>query len=391
MPRLPGDIERAMGQSDPRETWYGEEGILRRIGLDDGRYFAKRWRGKHYEGEHAGRSVSYSEESGRTPVSPFWHKVKFYETKLIHDAFPDSTLEMSAAYDPRIVPGADGDAQFMPGTGRPVTVTREVEGDLKLRAERDRIVRAAYDEVFEHRAPNTHGELQQHQGTGAFYRADMAMAERFGRELLGPLVSHDEHLRDKWVDRNIENVRHWYPGSDVLEILEAGLIPIHAGLNFIPTAEPDPERGPQGVYLELAVGDLERLRAKLHAQCADDACRTKIDRRIERYAMYRVLDDLYDGIFIDQHFLNETDALNDSNVMNGAFQMLRAVQERIERDGLADADVWLTDLRDRLRHFWHRTARGVGADEHKRVMLEVFEAIRTTIAGSADGAQDRAA
>src|SRR3990167_9953533 len=102
MPRLPGDIEHAIGESDPEEKWYGEEGILHRIGLHGDRYFAKQWRGKHYAGEHSGLSVSYAETSGRTPVSPFWHKVKYYEAKLIHDAFPDRTLEMSVAYDPRI-------------------------------------------------------------------------------------------------------------------------------------------------------------------------------------------------------------------------------------------------------------------------------------------------
>jgi len=388
MPRTPGDIERAIERSDPEEKWYGEEGILHRIGLDGGRYFAKRWRGKHYEGELAGRSVTYSEENMQTPVSPFWHKVKFYESKLIHDAFPDSTLEMSVAHDPRITSDSDGDVQFAPDTGRPVTVTRDVAGDPKLRAERDRIVREAYDEVWASRAPNADGVMQHERETGAFYRADISMAERFGRELFPQIVSHDRDMQ-KWMARNIEAVQRVHPKSELLDLLEAGLVPIHPGVNFIPTAESDPERGPKGVYLELAVGDLERLRAKLHERCSDDACRAQIDRRIERYAMYRVLDDLHDGIFVDQHLLGGTDALNDREVMNAAFQMLRAVQERIERDGIAHAETWLSDVREHLRLLWHKTVRA--GEGQKHAMLGIFETIRAEISGGMDRAQERAA
>ncbi|MDP3771432.1 MAG: hypothetical protein Q8R16_03980, partial [bacterium] len=342
-------------------------------------------RGKHYEGERAGRSVSYSEESSHTPVSPFWHKVKFYEAKLIHDAFPDSTLEMSVAYDPRITPDADGGATFTPDVERPVTVTHEVEGDPGVRAERDRIIREAYDQVWASREPDEDGVMRTKRESGAFHLADIAMAQRFGFELM-PMVSHDRDLH-AWIPKNIQWIRSVNPTSDIIPMLEAGLIPIHAGVNFVPTAESDPERGPRGVYLELAVGDLERLRTKLHERCGDEACRTQINRRIERYAMYRVLDDLYDSIFIDQHLLGATDVLNDPEVMNAAFQMLRVAQERIERDGLARADVWLSDIREHLRALWHRTARSA---DHKQAILAVFEAIRTEVAGGADGVQERA-
>lgn len=388
MPRIPGDIERAIGRSNPEEKWYGEEGILHRIGLDDGRYFAKQWRGKHYEGERAGRSVTYAEDSRHSPASPFWHKVKFYEAKLVHNAFPDSTLEMSVAYDPRITPDADGGATFTPDVGRPTTVTREVEGDSKLRAERDVIVSDAYDEVWASRAPNEEGVMRQLRSCGAFHLADIAMAKRFGRELLPPIVSHAEDMRT-WTARNIEAVRREYPTSELLDILEAGLIPVHPGVNFIPTVESDPERGPKGVYLELVIGDLDRLRTKLHERCGDDACRAQVDRRIERYAMYRVLDELYDGIFIDQTLLGPTDVLNDPDVMNAAFQMLRAAQERIEREGIAHADGWLADVRKHLLHVWHRTIRA--EEGQKQAMLAVFEAIRAEVSGGADHAQERAA
>lgn len=370
------------------EKWYGEEGILYRIGLDDGRYFAKQWRGKHYEGEQSNRSVTYAEDSKRSPASPFWHKVKFYEAKLIHDAFPDSTLKMSIAYDPRITPDADGGATFTSDAGRPVTVTRDVEGDPGLRAERDRIIKNAYDEVWLSREPDDKGVMQSRRECGAFYLADIAMAQRFGHELFPPIVSHAADM-PAWTKRNMENVMLHYPKSELLEILEAGLVPVHSGVNFIPTAESDPERGPQGVYLELVIGDLDRLRARIHERCNDDACRAQIDRRIERYAMYRVLDELYDGIFIDQAILGPTDVLNDPEVMNAAFQMLRATQERIERDGVAQSVVMLSLTRKRLEHIWHHTIRA--EEGQKRAMLNVFEAIRTEVSGGAGRAQDRAA
>lgn len=388
MPRLPRDIERAIGRSDPEEKWYGEEGILHRIGLDDGRYFAKQWRGKHYEGEQAGRSVTYAEERGFSPASPFWHKVKFYEAKLVHDAFPDSTLEMSVAYDPRITPDADGGATFIPDAGRPVTVTREVEGDPKLRAERDDIVSDAYDDVWASRSPDAWGVMRTKHQSGAFYRADVAMAERFGRELFPPIVSHAADMRT-WTTRNIEAVRGWYPKSELLEMLEAGLIPVHPGVNFIPTAESDSLRGPKGVYLELVIGDLDRLRAKLHERCGDDACRAQVDRRIERYAMYRVLDEIYDSIFIDQSLLGPMDILNDPEVMNAAFQMLRAAQERIEREGIAHADRWLADVRRPLVHLWHHTVRA--EEGQKQAMLKVFETIRQAVSGSSGSTESLAA
>lgn len=112
MPILPAETQRKI-QRREREFGgpdrMGEEGILHIVASGDERYFAKQW----YTVSE--KRLTNEPAEGTSPASPYWHKVKFYEGKLIQEAFPDIAVEMAAAYDPRLQKNA---------AGRMVTLTK---------------------------------------------------------------------------------------------------------------------------------------------------------------------------------------------------------------------------------------------------------------------------
>ncbi|PIR77323.1 MAG: hypothetical protein COU30_03110 [Candidatus Magasanikbacteria bacterium CG10_big_fil_rev_8_21_14_0_10_38_6] len=112
----------------------GEEGILTKIELpiptktktndDTETYFAKQW----YDNQERQTPDKAHPEKGGELMSPYFHKIKYYESQLIHKALPEQTIRIEAAYDPRI----DTQGQFS-ATKKdfPVTITKEVNAPPK--------------------------------------------------------------------------------------------------------------------------------------------------------------------------------------------------------------------------------------------------------------------
>lgn len=153
MPKLPREIQRGI-EFQTEKKIVGEEGISHKITLDEQKYWAKRWHSRHYHEVYKQGPVYAEHSDWKTSVSPFWHKVILYETKLAHDALPDLILRIEASHDPRLhASGIDVDYK----AGRPVTLTRDVVSDPSLRAVRDELVETVYADASKMRVHDEQG------------------------------------------------------------------------------------------------------------------------------------------------------------------------------------------------------------------------------------------
>lgn len=331
MPLLPRGIESAL--SNKRPDIVGEEGILYKIPLRNQEYFAKQWRGKHF----VDAPVTYSVESGKTPVSPYWHKVKFYEQALIHQAFPENSVKMSVAYDPRINKDpSSAEWRFDADGGRPVTVTMEVRGDEDLQTLRNDIIKEGYQAMYATQEPDEKGvmrrtknpwiEEENRSALGkAVSDADDKMQELLGRELHVPLYDPKEPENSitflKWL-AELKN-----EDSILVRFFDHGLVPVHPEFNFIPTA-PSDSTGPRGVFLEVTILDPQALLQKLLAKHPSKGEKESVEKKMNAYLLYRKLDEIYDGIFAEEYAAEVEDPiLTNPEVKNAVFQVLEGAKQ----------------------------------------------------------------
>ncbi|MBI2473054.1 hypothetical protein HYV70_00670 [Candidatus Uhrbacteria bacterium] len=344
MPRLPGEIHRRI-QEKTEQKKVGEEGTLHKITLDDESYFAKKWRSKHYK-ENWKNGLAYSEANAwKTPVSPFWHKIISYETKLIHDALPDITLRIETSYDPRV--SKDG-SSFNFQAGRPVTLTENVKGDPELRIQRDTIVDSLYDQTWEQR---TYDDHDLYTGTKdilhqkiLWSNTDIAIQKLFGESLgvrgfIHTNLSTQESSRIWFLNK----IHERYPGTDIERLVLAGIIPVHAEVNYIPT-EHHPTQTTKGIFIETAIFDEQRLtQALLEAakkknpeHFDEEKSRTNIQKRLERYRVLRKIDELWDQIYYQQKYRRgeQEEQFWDNRFGEALFKALDTIRDRYDREGL---------------------------------------------------------
>jgi hypothetical protein len=330
MPILPSSIERAI-QNQPKQIKEGEEGILHTIQLNQEHYFAKHWRGKHYKTGSGKESVAYSRETNwKTPVSPFWPKLKFYETQLIHDALPGLIAKIEYAFDPRV--SRNGKALDIK-KGRPVTVTKDVKGNPNLRKQRDKIVDSMYDNYFKQAGIDERGMLLGSYTTSIqVAKIDRDIQNTFGKYLdVRKHIHTSTFLNKKNVDRFVEKVSQEYHDTDIEKMVRAGVTPIHAELNFIPTKKAT-DGTIRGVFIEVGIFDLERLADALVQQ---GVSRALVERRIKRYELLRVLDDMWDELTYPRHGnMRHQNLHEDSDIMTGLFLALDALREKYDKNSI---------------------------------------------------------
>ncbi len=328
MPFTPESILKAIKDSHQTPK-RGEEGILHGIALGDKRLYAKEWRGKHFEGEHiAPESYSYEDRSEMTPVSPFWFKLKYYEGLLLDTAFPGQTLRVHAAYDPRISVDEQV-SNFAFGHGRPITITPAVESGSDAQKRRDELIDTTYNEYFAHFQPNDRGILKSKNMLGmvCLQRADWQMLDELGEEFMGQEVHWDNPTKTlhEW-ERAITAIN---PRSIIIDFLRSGLLPNHPTFNFIPTQERS-ERGAEGVFIEVVILDPELLRRRLLERDSSPEYQKQINWKINRYLLFKALDEAYDELFLAQHSSDGT-LKHDPEILNQVFRLLERIRQRIEK------------------------------------------------------------
>ncbi len=347
MPLTGESIGRAM-RENKQPLKKGEEGILHPIQLSDQEYFAKVWRGKHFDNYS---SLSYETEANKTSVSPFWHKVKFYEGVLLSDAFPEQTLRVHAAFEPRIKNEPDK-VSFTYESGRPITVTKKVQGEEGVQKKRDEIMDAFYDDHLPSFKPDEKGILRNPDVYASILKiadADIKMQSIFGKIL--SFQNFREKNPTESLLRIAQEIRAEYPKSSLAEMCESGLVPAHPTFNFIPTKENN-EHGPQGVFIEVAIADLDLLRKKLLSTCESEKDRSSVERKIGRYVLFSTLDKIYDNLFISQHKASAPPSLrNDSAVVNEVWKKLELARQKIDKKPPESIQRYLGTLYSELENF----------------------------------------
>lgn len=335
MPILPQEVKRKIQQRRIERLnvpdRLGEEGILHLVNFNDERYFAKEWYSV------AEKRLTFPIESGSSPASPYWHKVKTYESHLIQAALPDLTLRVAASYDPRIVKNDAGEQTFAYQTGRPVHVTPEVKSDPDLQAQRDAIIGPTYDHMFDYHKQTQHGHLATPEQRATFYRviadADANLEKLFGEDTLAISLTANQPLTEAITLQNAKKIADQTTVNDngrgPAQMWKHGILPIHAHFNFIPEGK-DESGAVQGKYIEVAIFDLNRYYNQVQAEQGDTAAQGLVSK-IERYRMYRMLDDLFDQIIWEDYKVTGDDTAHSPEVQTAVFQLLEVVRSLCDK------------------------------------------------------------
>ena len=333
----------------------GEEGLLHAIELHNKRYYAKEWRGRHFEGRNRQtESYTYTEDSQETPVSPFWFKAKYYEASLIHDALPEETLNLEAGYDPRL-----RESQFRVRTGRPVTLTGAIESGTQAQRARDELVDQMYERYFSYFPASAetfiqNAPLNSRRAQLEMYLTHDELIETFGEDF--GVDNIDWHDPKSSLLHLAATVRKLNPRSPLLKFYAHGLLPIHPALNFIPTSErSQPLRG---VFLEVAIVDVDLLQEKLiekgEVGNLDDQIvhRALVERKINLYLLYRMLDEIFDDYLMPRLYQFHRATIQDPRIHNQLFQILERAKQRLQRRTRDEIEGYLLDLRKNLDSFF---------------------------------------
>lgn len=336
MPILPAETHRKIERRD-REVGgpdrMGEEGILHIVTSGDERYFAKQW----YTVSE--KRVTHDPAEGTSPASPYWHKVKFYEGKLIQAAFPDIAVQTAAAYDPRIQKNESGHYEFKDEAGRPVTLTKAVQPDEQLMRQRDAITEPLYDHMLGYHQQTQHGWYASPEERREFYRiiatADEDLKKLFGSDgfvldltLYGgppPAGGVTIHTAKAIADRSTMNNK---PSDPLARLWRYGVIAVHPQMNFIPEGKDAKTQTVRGKYIEFGIFDLQRF-VQAWQRDHSTAETTALLPKLQRYELARVLDDLFDQI-TNRAYDGGAWRCNHPAVKAALFQVTEAIRQKYE-------------------------------------------------------------
>jgi hypothetical protein len=300
------DIQRAFCKETSDKE--GEEGVIRFTDSSKKKQYAL----KEWKGHHGVKSILYESEAEKSPTSPYFFKCVFYEGKLTHGLFPGETLDIVAAMDPRIQKEDDDwDIYSILEKGRPLTISKKVEGDEKLQQERDQVMSEIMAEIFagyrydkngvgnlqnfssdklaeyEERLVNTLGRKNFDFDISVFYPDDNCLDE----------PQHHVYTNIDY-DKILEKMRQGGISSDdiLYRLFESGILPKHWQFNFLPVKKEG--QNTKGVVIESQIIDTKRLQKKIEEQ--PELEKKQLLGYLERYRLYYFLDNFYKVVYLDE-------------------------------------------------------------------------------------------
>lgn len=281
----------------------GEEGLLYRVqipmaGQDGGleTFWAKKWHRSHT------KPFYLPLESGGSSLSPFWHKVIESSYRIVHELFPQETIDVCGSYDERLR-GQLWPQDFDVRAGRPVTVSREAVGDPEACAIRDDVMNRHYQVLL--------GRRDEAARTGAT-KAEMEPFFAEWREavnaeivrVLGPEVELDSILSSiipgaGVLDKVIHSLRSRNPENVMADFFEAGISIGHPEVNFIPGKKDVHPRPPHGTFVEFSIADVDKLVSAITKRFADNPWKkNRILQEVRSYQIYDLVDRMFDRILL---------------------------------------------------------------------------------------------
>ena len=322
----------------------GEEGRIYFYGTPENPRALKEWHDLHWH-----KQIE-QEKKVRIPISPFHHKTHYYEMNLIHALFPKHTVGVVGAADPRIQPNDSGEIVFSANADTPITVMERAASDPAKQAEYDAIMEHAYSVLLQ--PPQTGDDTVLHeQQIEATEEADTAVVARFGQELRHTVYEAQTqkgvHSPADVITHALDLTRAINPNSAIVRMLEYGIAPIHPQFNFVPGRTKATKERPHGTFVEVQIIDRERLVKKI----AKHPKRTALQKKFERYDIFRQLDLAYTHLF--RHCPQSI--IDDPAVQQAAYKALLALQRLLE----AKPDTWQMTTP-------YRVFAEIGATHHRK-------------------------
>lgn len=319
----------------PESTFRGEEGLLYRIPslVEPYDLWVKKW----YRSNGKGFSVPI--ETGVAILSPYWARLKELEVILINALFPDCTVKMEGSYDERVSAN-----HFDIFSGRPATITRHVEaGDNVLFEALSLILEEAYKVILEHgdkmarRAIETAREVPGHAEFIQDWRRNV---DDQIRKLLGPDLDMGAPLDFDQVSARTEELRKRNPNTTIVDLLDAGIVPVHPQVNFIPGNKETHPKSPHGTFLEFMIYDEQKLYAAAKKKFASSEEELgKFFVGLKELLVLERLDLMYDDIVMYSNFGNLDQEKYTAQFQSAFFLLLNEIGACLAEKRLTSADL----------------------------------------------------
>lgn len=344
MPLSPEELRREVEPQIPdqaRADFRGEEAFLSRVQVQGEPHWAKSWYRTHVDHRRPGFTLPLNLNAAA--LSPFFYRVRELEYSIMHQAFPEFTVDMVGAYDPRIRSEAN-EPVFNMLEGRPVTVTAEAQGDDVLAPQIMQVKREAYARLI----PHVDYLRTSGLGVGSHDPTIMAvrtMADKRIQQIVGPDIhlvgpsdldfgsksplSHQQ-LRSRLAQRS--------PNNAMIDLIDAGIIPVHPEFNFVPGDRETHPRPPHGTFLEMQIYDPEKLRQWFIRQGRSGSMsKEQVDQvtaNLDEYLHCMELDYLYTDLALSLPWGPRENWKLDKDVQTAIYQLVETISEAWERGAI---------------------------------------------------------
>ena len=312
-----------------------EEGLLYRVSGEVGEGSVDHWVKKWYRSHE--KAASAPIEQGFSMLSPFWARQKELEIKLINELFPNCTVKMEGSHDERV----EGN-NFDLLKGRPATVTQHVEtGNQEVFNIMMEIINETYGVLIPAKDKMMKSGGITLTPNDPFFkewreRIDARIQAVLGQDLdMGSVVSGLEGFAKRVVELKKRN-----PNTTIIDLLEAGIVPIHTQLNFIPCNKDTHPRSPHGTFLEFRIYDVNKLSKTAEKTFGKDARRMdSFNENLLELIVGERLDTMFDNLVLYTHYGRLDQSKFHPAFQTALYKLLKVVGLCIQGRFLRDADL----------------------------------------------------
>ncbi|MBP9770897.1 hypothetical protein KBC97_01915 [Candidatus Gracilibacteria bacterium] len=327
-------LEKVRQEVDKKKThdFRGEEGLLYRTSVNGEPLWAKKWHRSH------DKAFYMPIELGGSSLSPFWHKKIELSYSIVHELFPNDTIDVIGSYDERVSSSMGNIREFEPMDGKPVTVSREAVGDPELCAIRDDIMNQYYAVLLERRDEGARRGATKEQ-MAPFFAAERKKVNAKIVSAIGPEIELDSLITSvvasgfKGLDQLAKRIRARNPKNVMADFLDAGISAGHPEVNFVPGTKELHPNPPHGTFVELSIADSKMLVAHISRKFANNPRkRDELLSRFRSYEIYTLVDQLFDKILLA--FIQKTQGRGDAESLGKICLTLEKFRQVTEKFGL---------------------------------------------------------
>lgn len=331
----------------PEHDFRGEEGLLYRVQLpmagQDGlseTYWAKKWHRSHV------KPFYLPFESGGSSLSPFWHKVIETSYRIVHELFPQETIDVCGAYDERVSGTLSGLQSFDVRAGKPVTVSRDIIGDPEICNARNDVINKYYKVLLERRDEGARAGATKAE-MAPFFAEWRKIVNVEIVKVLGPEVELDSIIStmppgSNGLDYIAKLLRKRNPENVMSDFFEAGISIGHPEVNFIPGRKDAHPRPPHGTFVEFSIVDVDKLVGVIMRRFADNPRKkNQLLQEVRTYQIYDLVDRMFDRVLLI--YIQKTEYKPKPESFGKVCETLEKLRQIMERYGdVIEPEVFLT-------------------------------------------------